>query len=85
MNRKTLLTRYLLPLILLSFFTAPAFAQGADLKTCKKYRQKMDDYALLRKRGGTPSKMEKWRQKYNRYEKRFIQGKCTRWKRELWL
>jgi len=72
----------------ISIFTAilcasVANAQELPLEQCQNLADRIEDYDLLRKRGGTAEEMERWRQSREKLKKKFRDNDCRKWGKEL--
>ena len=51
-------------------------AQSVSLSRCISFRERIDEYSDLRRRGGSASEVERWKQARNDLEEKFGKHNC---------
>ena len=73
------------PVLFTALLSVP-FAAGDEpeqLARCQSYKDKIEKYTELRRRGGGSGQMDSWRRQRNEYNDRFSAEKCKRFRRRL--
>jgi hypothetical protein len=61
----------------------PGRAQEASLAQCQALQDRMARYTALRRKGGSASQMESWRNQLRKAEAKFSEKGCRGYRREL--
>lgn len=70
--------------LLLTFvFTVPATAQTATLAKCQAVKDRTERYTDLRRKGGSATQMQQWKQQLRASEDRFRRLECKKHRRKL--
>ena len=53
------------------------------MSQCQQWKDQIDDYSLLRKKGGRVAQMEEWKQARAKYEEKFRDRDCRKYGKKI--
>lgn len=77
------MNRLFISLVLLCIISCHAFGQQDTLQQCQRYKDQADRYQELRRQGGRGPEMDEWKKQMRKYEQRFRDGECHKYRNQL--
>ncbi len=65
-------------------FTNSTSAQTMTKSRCESLRDEIEHYSSLRRKGGSASQMERWKQERKKLEEKYKEGGCKKYGRAFW-
>jgi hypothetical protein len=76
-------TRAVTALLLALLITSPVAAQTAKLAKCQTVNDRIERYTGLRRKGGSTSQMQQWKEQLRANEDQFYRMDCKNYRRKL--